>query len=161
MVAYNQSMSIAAPYAAALMAIVACTTHVPRKTVPNQAGPLSDVEIVRASQAHLRALEQRDKQSNYLRQTVHISSRPVVRPAVPSRAYSPRVNLSDAQIRKLLIQRSIDGYEGNCPCPYNTAINGSACGLRSAYSRDGGREVLCYRSDVTKSMISDFRASAE
>ena len=37
-----------------------------------------------------------------------------------------------------MIKESIDGYPGNCPCPYNTARNGSRCGKRSAYNRAGG-----------------------
>lgn len=52
--------------------------------------------------------------------------------------------LTDAQIKNILIQESIDSYPGNCPCPYNTARNGSSCGRRSAYSREGGYAPLCY-----------------
>ena len=33
---------------------------------------------------------------------------------------------------------------GSCPCPYNIASDGSICGERSAYSRSGGYEPLCY-----------------
>ena len=28
-------------------------------------------------------------------------------------------DLSDAEIRQLLIQQSISSYSGSCPCPYN------------------------------------------
>ncbi|GFM59783.1 hypothetical protein OH710_04235 [Pseudomonas capsici] len=65
--------------------------------------------------------------------------------------------VSDASIVKMIIQESIDGYPGNCPCPYNSARNGSRCGKRSAYSRDGGYAPVCYEEDVTKDMIKDYR----
>ena len=34
---------------------------------------------------------------------------------------------SDEAIKKEIIQQSIQTYSGNCPCPYNTARNGSRC----------------------------------
>ncbi len=45
---------------------------------------------------------------------------------------------SDEAIKQKIIQQSIQTYSGNCPCPYNTARNGSRCGKRSAYNRVGG-----------------------
>lgn len=66
--------------------------------------------------------------------------------------------LSDAEIKRLLIEESISDYPGNCPCPYNTARNGSSCGRRSAYSRPGGAAPLCYPSDVTDEMVATYRA---
>ncbi len=36
--------------------------------------------------------------------------------------------------------------------------NGRACGGRSAYSRPGGRAPLCYPSDVSETMIKNYRA---
>ena len=66
--------------------------------------------------------------------------------------------LPDAAIVKMIIQESIDGYPGNCPCPYNSAQNGSRCGKRSAYNRAGGYAPACFKEDVTKEMISDYRA---
>ncbi len=35
-------------------------------------------------------------------------------------------------IKQMMIKESIESYPGNCPCPYNTASNGSRCGKRSA-----------------------------
>lgn len=64
---------------------------------------------------------------------------------------------SDAQIRQILIDESIAAYSGNCPCPYNTASNGSRCGRRSAYSREGGAAPLCYPKDVSKEMVQEYR----
>ncbi|GAB2209165.1 hypothetical protein ROS1_59850 [Roseibium sp. ROS1] len=70
----------------------------------------------------------------------------------------PNPALSDSQIAKILIERSLAYYQGNCPCPYNRARNGSRCGGRSAYSRPGGASPLCFVRDVTKTMIADYRA---
>ncbi|HYG26021.1 MAG TPA: hypothetical protein VD906_03870 [Caulobacteraceae bacterium] len=65
---------------------------------------------------------------------------------------------SDAQIRQKIIKESIASYPGNCPCPYNSASNGSSCGRRSAYSRGGGYAPVCYASDVTPEMIREYKA---
>ncbi len=67
----------------------------------------------------------------------------------------PRI--SDATIRKMIIEASLQGYSGNCPCPYNRASNGSQCGGRSAYSRPGGASPLCYDSDISDAMVNDYR----
>lgn len=68
-------------------------------------------------------------------------------------------HLTDAAIRQRIIKASIADYPGNCPCPYNSARNGSSCGRRSAYSRGGGYAPLCYASDVSKSDVQDYRQS--
>lgn len=65
--------------------------------------------------------------------------------------------LSDAQIRQLLIDRSITAYPGSCACPYNRARDGSRCGARSAWSKPGGASPLCYTSDVTQAMVDRYR----
>ena len=67
--------------------------------------------------------------------------------------------LTDAQIKRRMIQESIEAYPRNCPCPYNTAANGSSCGGRSAWSRAGGAEPLCYPSDISADMVAEYRAS--
>lgn len=69
-----------------------------------------------------------------------------------------RIN-SDASIKKQIIEESISQYPGSCPCPYNSARNGSRCGKRSAYSRGGGYAPLCFDSDVTEEMIDAWRNS--
>ena len=60
-------------------------------------------------------------------------------------------------IKQKIIQQSIDSYPGNCPCPYNTARNGSRCGKRSAYNRAGGYTPLCYPQDVSDQMVREHR----
>ena len=73
-------------------------------------------------------------------------------------AMSPAVARgSGADIRKKIIQQSIDNYPGNCPCPYNTDRAGRRCGGRSAYNRAGGYAPKCYPSDVTAADIAAYR----
>ena len=62
-----------------------------------------------------------------------------------------------AAIKQKIIQQSIESYPGNCPCPYNTARNGSRCGNRSAYNRAGGYAPICYEKDIKEQMIREFK----
>lgn len=64
---------------------------------------------------------------------------------------------STSKIKQAIIKESISGYPGNCPCPYNTARNGSKCGKRSAWSRDGGYSPICYEKEVTSQMIESWK----
>lgn len=66
---------------------------------------------------------------------------------------------SDSAIKQAIIQESISSYPGNCPCPYNTARNGSKCGKRSAYSKPGGYAPICYERDVSKERVKAYRAA--
>ena len=65
--------------------------------------------------------------------------------------------LSDSEIRDVLIQRSIAEYPDKCPCPYNLDARGRRCGARSAYTKPGGAAPLCYPSDVTDEMVGRYR----
>ncbi|MDD4520055.1 MAG: hypothetical protein PHI50_04140 [Alphaproteobacteria bacterium] len=58
---------------------------------------------------------------------------------------SPEISDAEAERR---IQASIQNYSGNCPCPYSRDRRGHRCGKRSAYSRPGGYEPICYKSDI-------------
>ncbi|WP_240548819.1 hypothetical protein [Cobetia sp. 4B] len=64
---------------------------------------------------------------------------------------------TDDEIKQQIIRQSIARYSGNCPCPYNSASNGSRCGKRSAYSRPGGASPTCYPGDVSVNMIEQWR----
>jgi hypothetical protein len=64
---------------------------------------------------------------------------------------------TDAEIRQRIIQQSIDDYAGTCACPYSRMKNGSKCGKRSAYSRQGGDAPLCYPGDVSDDMVRQYR----
>jgi hypothetical protein len=65
--------------------------------------------------------------------------------------------ISDSQIKQQIISESIASYPRNCPCPYSVARDGSSCGARSAYSKPGGYDPICYPRDVTLSMVQDYR----
>ena len=79
--------------------------------------------------------------------------------AFSSIAIATSAELSDDEIRALLIKQSQASYPGNCPCPYSLDRAGRRCGARSAYSKQGGYTLLCYDRDVTKQMIEAFRHS--
>ena len=83
----------------------------------------------------------------------------VVTPPVAAAPATTGGTMSDGDVRRALIAGSIQSYSGNCPCPYNSAANGSRCGGRSAYSRPGGAAPLCYESDVSDAMVARYRAA--
>ena len=64
---------------------------------------------------------------------------------------------TDSEIRQILIKESIAKYSGSCPCPESLDCARKKCGARSAYSKAGGKSVLCYESDVTQEMVDKFR----
>lgn len=78
-------------------------------------------------------------------------------PLTTSTTAPTTIRLSDNEIKRILIRESIASYSGSCACPYSTARNGSRCGARSAWSRPGGAQPLCYLDDVTKEMIDRYR----
>lgn len=80
---------------------------------------------------------------------------PVAQPAPVVAQPVPLLNRND--IVQQIINRSLQSYSGNCPCPYNRDRAGRQCGGRSAYSRPGGARPICYASDVTEAMIAAFR----
>ena len=66
-------------------------------------------------------------------------------------------SLSDDQVRQRIIDDSVASYPGTCACPFNTARNGSSCGVRSAWSKAGGYSPICYKKEVTKEMVKAWR----
>lgn len=66
---------------------------------------------------------------------------------------------SDDQIRQLIIEDSISSYPGVCAWPFNAARNGSSCGRRSAWSKQGGYAPVCYKKEISKEMVDDWRNS--
>ena len=65
---------------------------------------------------------------------------------------------SNEKIKQAIIQESIESYPGNCPCPFNSARNGSRCGGRSAWSRADGYSPVCYLKEVTSDMIKKWKS---
>jgi hypothetical protein len=76
---------------------------------------------------------------------------------VSSVAYADNSPMSDEEIIQVIIYKSNATHRGNCACPYNRTTNGSKCGRRSAYSRPGGYQPMCYPRDVPREMIEEFR----
>ena len=72
---------------------------------------------------------------------------------------TPAIAQSDDEIKQKIIEQSIASYSGSCPCPYNRDRAGRKCGKRSAYSKPGGYDPVCYSNDVTKKMIEDYKKS--
>jgi hypothetical protein len=66
-------------------------------------------------------------------------------------------NSEISKIKQQIIQESIGKYRGSCPCPYNRMKNGRSCGRNSAYSKPGGKSPLCYESDVSITMVNNFK----
>mgnify|MGYP001250573045 FL=1 len=60
-----------------------------------------------------------------------------------------------SQSTEELIKESISSYSGKCPCPYSVMSNGKKCGNKSAYSRPGGQQPLCYPADIRKQISHD------
>jgi len=86
----------------------------------------------------------------------HKSKEPVRKPADINSSYS----IEDIKKAKSeMIHKSISMYSGNCPCPYNQSKDGKKCGKRSAYSRPGGAEPLCYDSDITNEQAEKYLQS--
>ena len=63
-------------------------------------------------------------------------------------SYSLPSYSTSSKSKQQQIDESIAAYPGVCACPYSRASNGSKCGKRSAWSKPGGYEPLCYESDI-------------
>jgi hypothetical protein len=63
-------------------------------------------------------------------------------------SYSLPSYSTSSKSKQQQIDESIANYPGICACPYSRASNGSKCGKRSAWSKPGGDEPLCYESDI-------------
>ena len=68
-----------------------------------------------------------------------------------------RFSMTDEEIIQTIIYQSIARYPGTCACPHNRSSNGSRCGKRSAYSRRGGYNTICFKRDITRQIIDNFR----
>lgn len=66
--------------------------------------------------------------------------------------------LSDQEIRVLLIKQSNRLYAGQCPCPYNRDTKtGKHCGKRSVWSKAVEAAPKCYVNDISDEMVRKFR----
>lgn len=90
-----------------------------------------------------------------------LESIPLPRPNIRRAPRKAEVLLTAAAIAAILVQASRQAYYGTgrpCACPSDEMRNGRRCGARSAYSRPGGAQSLCYASDVTPAMIESYRS---
>ena len=65
--------------------------------------------------------------------------------------------LTDQQVREILVRQSVSTFSGICPCPYSTDRAGRRCGSRSAYSKEEAADLLCFPRDVSDYMIERYR----
>jgi hypothetical protein len=71
---------------------------------------------------------------------------------------------TDNQIRQQIIQQSVASYLATghrCACPYNPWHGMALPAAHRAYIRPGGAPPICYASDVTEQMISDWKYQHE
>ena len=67
--------------------------------------------------------------------------------------------LTNDEVRELMIQFTISSYKGICPCPYSPDLIGGICGTESAYyhesapSRPGRSKMKCYFRDISNEEI--------
>src|SRR5262245_46317271 len=66
--------------------------------------------------------------------------------------------LTDQQVRELIVAQSLRSYPGNCPCPYNVDRAGRQCGKRSAWSKPGGYSPICFVTEVSEAQVRAFRS---
>lgn len=88
--------------------------------------------------------------------TVRLLSALFVFSALSVQTSSAYDNTEITTAKRKMITESISSYSGNCACPYNSAVNGSSCGKRSAYSKPGGAAPLCYETDITDAQAAEW-----
>lgn len=74
----------------------------------------------------------------------------------PSRPLPTPGRRSRAAIIREIIAENLRAYSGPCPCPYSVSRSGR-CGGRSAWSKPGGAEPLCFAEDIPEAMIAARR----
>lgn len=76
---------------------------------------------------------------------------------------SAAVALDTQQTTQAIISKCSEIYKATghpCPCPFDQAKNGSACGKRSAYDRPGGAAPICFAKDVTPEMAKAWSTNS-
>ncbi len=63
------------------------------------------------------------------------------------------VQLTNDEVRELMIQMSITRYPGNCACPYSPDAIGGICGTESAYYQPGGFRIKCFFRDISSEEV--------
>lgn len=73
----------------------------------------------------------------------------------------PPPRIADRLLRGSAVKTWRATYPGNCPCPYDTDSIGRSCGARSAWSRSGGYDAICYARDVPADVVARLREQYE
>jgi hypothetical protein len=60
-----------------------------------------------------------------------------------------------------IIAQSVAAYPGPCACPWSTKKDGRKCGKASAYSKPGGKRLICFAEDVTAEDLAAFQPEAK
>jgi hypothetical protein len=82
---------------------------------------------------------------------------PLLDPNLPSVKPQTLQHLSDNRVRQRIMQESQARFVGRCVCPYQTNdLNGRSCKRRHEVITTPPRPI-CYPSQVTKEMVSDWR----
>ena len=63
----------------------------------------------------------------------------------------------DELVRELIVRDSVASYADQCPCPYNNDAKGTPCGARSAWSKSGGKKLICFSHEVTDEVVREYR----
>jgi hypothetical protein len=65
--------------------------------------------------------------------------------------------MADDEVRRLIINESLQRWNAECPCPYSSAWNGQQCGNNSAYIKRIPGAPYCYPQDVPPGVIYQYR----
>jgi hypothetical protein len=66
-------------------------------------------------------------------------------------------DMTDEQVREVFVRESVASYSGQCPCPYSNDAKGDPCGARSAWSKSGGKKLICFTHEVSDQQVREFR----
>lgn len=87
-----------------------------------------------------------------------LASEPAYCDSARAAAAARMASLSDWDVAWIGTALSQQGYEGECPCPTSTAVDGSRCGARSAYSK--GARLACTPDDIPRADLPTIRSIA-
>jgi hypothetical protein len=90
--------------------------------------------------------------------TLNAYAAPLVDPNLPSVKPESLQQLTDNRVRQRIMQESQSHYSGRCVCQYSTKdSHGRSCKGRHEAIKTKP-QPLCYPSQVTTEMVSDWRA---
>lgn len=124
---------------------------------PTQAAPVAPIQTQAPPKTKLASLPE-SKQPLTLTPPLPVELPKTKQPTTKQKVEAA---LTAAAIAALIVAASRQAYYATgrpCACPDDRMRNGRACGSRSAYSRPGGAQPLCFASDVSARMIEEYRS---